>query len=395
MKPIYFSILFSIIGIGAFAQQRQCGFESEENPFNLSSELIVEKAQTRGSKGCCLNACIPVVFHIVRHPDDPFIPDDFILNKINVLNLYFKGMEGAQERVPQEFKSLVGAFPFRFCLASMKGDRSSPAIHRITTDQKRFGLSEDLFDSNKGGSSPYDTDAFLNIWVADCGEFISGFASKPGHEIAGISGVILNPVFFNPKMPAAYSEGKVLVHEIGHYLGLAHTWGNGYGCAIDDGIEDTPLQYGPYFGCPDYPASSCGSSDLFMNYMDYVDDYCMLMFTKNQTEWMTEIAEQIRPGILQNVTSCYEASGGISPFTLYPNPGNEFVYLSKAETNSSNQLAVVVYNNLGQVVFQKTILDGELFPYCVDLSALTPGVYFFRVNFENKQSHSMKYIKLE
>jgi hypothetical protein len=61
-----------------------------------------------------------------------------------------------------------------------------------------------------------------------------------------------------------------------------HIWGNGGRCGNDDGVTDTPDSLTSYSGCPSYPQYSCKTSNMYMNYMDYVDDNCMFMFTLGQ-----------------------------------------------------------------------------------------------------------------
>ncbi len=80
--------------------------------------------------------------------------------------------------------------------------------------------------------------------------------------------------------------GRTATHEIGHWLGLYHIFGADGNCEEGDGIDDTPPQFSQYQGKPIHPQSSCGSNDMFMNFMDYVDDDAMHMFTKGQRDKM-------------------------------------------------------------------------------------------------------------
>ncbi len=396
MKRLYLlaAILIIFEGIG-HTQERECGFDHDINPFGAIDAKNSTKLEQRGTGNCCNTECIPVVFHIIHHPDDPYIPDEFILGQFRMLNSNFKGYIAGKSKIPPEFRKLVGLFPYRFCLASSGEDRNVPAILRVETNQKKIGVSEDLFNSELGGSTPFDTELYLNIWIADCGDFISGFASKPGQEEKGKSGIIINPIYFNSKAPSQYSEGKVLVHEIGHYLGLEHTWGHGYGCDIDDGIGDTPLQYGPYFGCPDYPSYSCNTSNMFMNYMDYVDDQCMVLFTMDQTERMTETLNHSRPGILHNVSICYEHNKRNVPFALYPNPAREFIFLSKQDLSLQGTMEIKFYDVLGQMKYELTLGDDDIFPYCLDISTLETGIYLVQLSQLRGVDYTIKFAKFD
>jgi Pregnancy-associated plasma protein-A len=121
-----------------------------------------------------------------------------------------------------------------------------------------------------------------------------GYATLPGGP-AAIDGVVIGNTCFGSGgiTVAPYNLGRTAVHEVGHWLNLLHIWGadNG-GCTRSDNVDDTPNQAGsngsrirkssfPHITCNNGP-----NGDMFMNYMDYVDDDTMVMFTKGQVERM-------------------------------------------------------------------------------------------------------------
>lgn len=100
---------------------------------------------------------------------------------------------------------------------------------------------------------------------------------------------------------APFNLGRTLTHEVGHYFLLDHIWGNG--CNRDDDVADTPNQSRDYSGCPQLGVSSCGSMDMHMNYMDYVNDACMYMFSGGQALRMENYAAANLTNLTNNASN--------------------------------------------------------------------------------------------
>jgi hypothetical protein len=103
--------------------------------------------------------------------------------------------------------------------------------------------------------------------------------------------VILNSAFGNIGTATdPFDLGRTTTHEVGHWLNLFHIWGDdGTGCKGSDLCPDTPNQASENYGKPAFPHISCKNGpngDMFMNYMDYVDDDAMMMFTSGQAARM-------------------------------------------------------------------------------------------------------------
>jgi hypothetical protein len=144
------------------------------------------------------------------------------------------------------------------------------------------------------GKSAWPSDSYLNLWTCSISGGLLGYAQFPGGAPATDGVVILNSAFgSNGTAAAPYNLGRTAVHEVGHWLNLLHIWGDdGAGCARSDNVDDTPNQAGsngsdvrisnfPHITCNNEP-----NGDMFMNYMDYVDDDTMFMFTAGQLKRM-------------------------------------------------------------------------------------------------------------
>jgi hypothetical protein len=139
--------------------------------------------------------------------------------------------------------------------------------------------------SSQGGIDATDPTTYLNIWVCEIGGGILGYAQFPGGTLA-TDGVVIGSDYFGENLAGGvYGHGRTATHEVGHWLNLRHIWGDGR-CQQDDFVADTPSSDAPNYGCPAYPTVNCKSNDMTMNYMDYVYDDCMYMFTNGQNDRM-------------------------------------------------------------------------------------------------------------
>lgn len=139
----------------------------------------------------------------------------------------------------------------------------------------------------------------LNVFSAGPRDGSLGWSSLPWRSAsAKTQGIVVHHNAVVGGRFERFNLGATLVHEVGHYLGLSHTFENGCD-APGDGIEDTPAEADPAFGCP-RGNDTCPSlgADPIHNYMDYSDDACMSEFTPGQFERMRSTIGTLRPGLV-------------------------------------------------------------------------------------------------
>jgi Pregnancy-associated plasma protein-A len=227
-------------------------------------------------------ATIKVVVHVVYHDPSQNISDTQIARQIAALNKDFRATNSDRNRTPAPFKGLVSDSKIRFVL-----DR----VTRTETEIAWFSDDDNgVKTAATGGIAPVDTRKFLNLWVCALGGGTLGYAQFPGGP-AATDGVVIHYRAFGTggTATAPYNKGRSATHEVGHYFNLRHIWGDTPDCSGSDNVADTPNAAGPNFGRPTFPTVTCNNGpngDMFMNYMDYVDDAAMFMFTTQQVARM-------------------------------------------------------------------------------------------------------------
>jgi len=243
-----------------------------------------------------------------------------ILSQIETLNKDFSN--GNIDQIPskKEFdkeRQLATDSKIRFRIAdkdpngnSVEGiTRSCTLIESFTkfSDSSSIPIERQLIKVTKlGGKDGWPSDKYLNVWICKLEGEPGAYTQFP---LSGLSesqyltdGIVIDYRCFGLGGTAIkpFDLGRTLTHEIGHWLGLLHIWGNGdgrLGCKGDDGVIDTPKQNGPQTGCPDGHdiTKMCGLEfPLLFNFMDYLDDKCSLMFTEGQVSRMQRHLKALR-----------------------------------------------------------------------------------------------------
>lgn len=320
-----------------------------EHPFCLSDELLREslrqnpalrrkmddqergirnyvesrRAQRSQQQTTSSNLIIPVVVYVV-HTGVPVgvnenISDQQVNSQISALNIAFSG-QGVQ-----------------FCLATKQGTTTfsgpTPGIIRIASGLTNHLTSQE--NALKALSSLQD-DRYLRIWVVkdiDNNSGVAGYARFPGTVPPALDGIVMRYDVFGDVATCGcsgllqnYDQGKILAHEVGHYLYLYHTFqggctgfGTGNCNTAGDLVCDTPQIPVADSGCPTLGSvSSCstGTSALTNNEMDYTNDVCRNAFTAGQVANMIATLNTIRPLLVSAQNLVYtgvQCAGGLNP----------------------------------------------------------------------------------
>ena len=248
-------------------------FELASNAF--VDELAVDHVFQSGFEP---PGAIGIVFHLISGSDQPEeqVSDAQIRQQLDVLNLAFEPVGVAFE------------------VAETIRHENSPFASDCHPDTPSGQQMKATLSSAPGRT--------MNVYVCQLWfPYIVGYASFPNSypEDDPQHGVVIDRSVLPGGTGHPFNLGNTLVHEVGHYFGLLHTFAGG--CSVTgDGILDTPSESGPAYGCP-VGRDTCPEAGLdpVSNFMNYSDDACMDHFTPGQAQRMREMLQVFRPGLGQ------------------------------------------------------------------------------------------------
>lgn len=281
------------------------------------------------------------------------------------------------------------------------------------------GGMDEMKDPATGGTPAWDTKRYCNIWVCDLNGdnptlgTLLGFAYPPigapnwpagQNGTEATDGLAIHYQAFGSGTPntaifAPFSDdGRTVIHEMGHYLGLRHIWGDD-ACGIDDGIADTPdsdAATDATAGC-DWTQNNCTGDgtpdkpDMIENYMDYSSDECQNLFTRGQVNVMRAMLEGPRAGLLwQNILAAPDAAFTADVTNAIVNQSIQFTDQSTSSTawfwdfgdgtTSTEQNPVHVYALPGTYTVTLTVENVFGFDYETKISYITVTTYAVGLN---------------
>ncbi len=337
----------------------------------------IEDYQQQGRVRSDVTYTIPVVVHVVWYEEEDNIPDAQIIAQIDILNEDYNFKNRNNFLIPAEFEERVATVGFEFCLATSTPDGNpTNGITRTQTTYDNIGNFCDaqaqdqlgrkrIFRSNLGGKDAWDTERYLNIWVTPLGNGLIGRATPPEPFITNDpcsqlqpyeDGVIIDPKYFGPSCYPPHHLGRTATHEIGHYFNLIHIFGLDSDDCDTDFVDDTPEQKSAYAGCPRYPQRSCLSpaSDMFMNFMDLVDDECMAMFSEGQKMRMLAALLGPRKGLIENNACQVPPLPNDVQLHAFPSPATDCIYVRFDSPVSDQEIDLRIYDAAGRLVYSDT-----------------------------------------
>ncbi|MBC7937420.1 MAG: T9SS type A sorting domain-containing protein [Rhizobacter sp.] len=412
---LYLIIMF-ILNSFCITAQRVCDIDSyTKNNFNSQ---VLERGETPSgpARDTAVNEIItiPVVIHVLFNSATENITDAQVLSQIEVLNRDFRLLNADKANIPVAFKPKAGDARIMFCLAQVDPQgRPTTGILRRYTTLPIFKVADDMKFKSKGGSDAWDSKSYLNIWVCSMLGRTMGYATPPGGDPSK-DGVVINYDVFGDKgrVRGDFDKGRTGTHEIAHWLGLKHIWGD-EDCG-DDEVGDTPTQLSYNFGCPSFPRKSYCSNgdsngDMYMNFMDLTNDACMNMFTIGQKNKMRAQFALGKPR--NSFLRSYRCDGSFAsgaplpqdtlpvklvvvkkedPIQIYPNPVQNDLYIQAKETATLSGKTAIVYNNLGVVVLRVILKSNKT---TIPMQNLVPGVYMLKIG-EASDRKVFKLVKL-
>jgi hypothetical protein len=436
IKYLSVTALLAVLSGSASQAQRVCGNEIKLTELRTQQPAVFEQMRTQRQKEILeakqsgvaskttAQYAIPVVFHFVLTPNQySYLGNDTgirrrVKSQLAHLNSDFNRHNADSSTIPGAFKPVYTSVGIQFGLTNTSSSKTiSPGIEiKVDTgvNVPEFDANVDCYKAKHNstkGLDAWDPDKYLNVWVGNITSggsgTVVGITTPPsnvgvnigGHTItADEKGLVINYGSFGARefpaqnFIAGTDLGRTMTHEMGHYFELWHTWGDDGGLCpdnggFDDDIADTPpeadAQYCNAGLCPTFPKlDACSNTSpgiMFMNYMDYVDDKAMVMFTIDQAARMQFYLQNESSSLTQHpeLLKVSERILAENVLRVTPNPASTMIRLEVTGAQHLQQVELV--NALGQSVYHVTAKDNQSLN--IQRQGWAPGVYYLHCQF--------------
>ncbi len=426
-KNSLFVIGLALIGKQVFAQSMNtsadsviCGTDAPgiqwENWFNQKVEEYKQNLAT--GKVQQNNYTIPIVVHIIHGGQAvgtyPNLSQAQVNSQFTVLNHDYAGTGVHANSVPAVFSGLVANTGIQFCPVTIDPQGNplpEPGIDRVNYNVKGFADPASMptkaalmafMDSVAMPATIWDVNKYLNVWVTDkhAGITLLGHSTFPiGTPLPGFSptgtalkdGIWCSGYSFGSQgswpLYVNYNYGRTLTHEIGHWLGVMHVWGDSI-CRTDY-CNDTPPAAAANSGSPSHPlhmglCPGDTSGEMFMNFMDYSNDYNKYMFTPDQVARMqtTMLTGTYRTQMgTHGVCNAVGIENRRSDFSvsIFPVPCRDNLFI-EPKFSSGKNLNISLISLLGQILDQQVIKNSQGDVIRLDIRPYEKGIYLLEIN---------------
>lgn len=439
-----------------YLNQQHPGFkQAMQDQFNQAKAHANSKAVHRSTQATAPDTIyrIPVVFHVVYKTAQENVHDSLLYSQIRVLNEDYRRLNSDTSNTRAIFKNRAADIGVEFYLATIdpNGNLTTGITRTATTASFGGGFIPNPNDLDKvkssaqGGKDAWDTDKYLNIWVCNTGGSILGLAYPPTAAPNWPSGstasqdkwgVVLSYEVVGYQNPRAVGQlsianrGRTAVHEVGHYLGLRHIWGDaGFFGSVDcdltkdDGFDDTPHMgsNSQQTGC-NFTKNTCTNGetpdepDMVENYMDYSTESCQNMFTQQQANLMRSMIVIGRPHLAHIIQEdTFQVQNGqyvvVNGDTIQINLNNPLV-LNEGDSiiflNENNGYYYPVQGNTIEITAQNNSIyvsnDGKVVSYKptniystnqnTSLIYIHPNPTKATIYIENKSKYTIQHIEI-
>ncbi len=392
----------------------------QENPNYFKNRVqfeqqVFKEIQSDKSKNLKVKAeiiRIPVVIHVIHNNSagliggltNTNISNDQIYSQIKVLNEDYRKKTGTRgENTNTLFSGIAVDSEIEFFLATKEPDgKPSTGINRIynlKNEWQIFGSGDDR--AKLSDLSYWDSNKYLNIWVMSIADDVLGYGEFPGGSgVDGIEtqdasektdGIFIDYRAFGREVGSntsgLYNLGRTTTHEVGHWFGLVHTWGDAV-CGTDY-CSDTPQISGPNrrSNCTDVFSTCNGTRtrNMIENYMDYSPDKCMSIFTMEQSKRIRAVLEvSKRRKRVVNFAKFELPTSEKLVVNILPNPVLANNIQIQVLLPDFQDFSIEIYDVLGRFIYEQTFKDLPSTVITLKDKGFAAGHYFLKVFSKNQ-----------